>query len=178
MSPCVVRPFFGLPSRVLTKTVSESLGNATLGVTARFYNVHYVDDVDQPFARYLFRYRPLGKDHNLSLVACCSFNYTDIFQAHGIAPQDPPRERSAGPGPSTDRRDTGKRPSEGVTSSPAAKKRRGDGSKVHIKLEGEHREKSFRRKQVDEMKVWSPLCFHICSTLHQIFTETIGGTAS
>ncbi len=131
-----------------------------MGVATTRYTAHLIDGVDKPFARFFFRYRPLGKKHNLRLVAHTSFKSSDLLQAHGIVPlpREPPRERSAIPGPSVDRRDTGKRLSiEGGPSLTAVRKRRGDYSEVPIKLEGGNGVKPARRKQIGEMRVYSQL---------------------
>lgn len=151
----------GPSSWVLANTVSESLGNPTQVMATTACRSHYLDSVDKPFVRFFFWYRPLGKSHNLSLTGRDSPNSPDILQAQGIAPrlQGPPRQQLAIPGPSTDRRGAGKRPLEESTpntSYPAAKKRRSDGIKVHI----EHRESGedpARRKEINEMRVWSQL---------------------
>lgn len=133
--------FSGQPVHEKCKKLSShrvSLGNPIMGVATTRYTAHLIDGVDKPFARFFFRYRPL-----------------DLLQAHGIVPlpREPPRERSAIPGPSVDRRDTGKRLSiEGGPSLTAVRKRRGDYSEVPIKLEGGNGVKPARRKQIGELR--------------------------
>lgn len=142
-----------LHCQIHVELAHKSLGNVTQSATTTFRKAYLVDNINEPFAKIIFRYRPLGKYNlNMAWISYGLCECADLLRAQGIAPmtQDLEREQSTEPGSRLEQRGAGKRSSEGDAGS-SAKKRRSDDPKVRVKRE--RGEGPSRKGQLAEMKV-------------------------
>lgn len=88
-----------------------SLGDAEPTIPNQHLRATIIDPVESPYYTFTWQYRSKGLDsRNLLLPSDADWNATDLLQAQGIVPLDPPPPPAKRPGLSTPSGSSSKRP--------------------------------------------------------------------